>query len=237
MVQYFRSAKATMTDLYNSYSSFKGWDDTAPHVPPEEFEEILAWGKCKPAARILEIGFGSGQFLDWARGAGHEVAGIEIIPQMIAAAKSRGHLVYESLESEIDGLFDLIVAIDVLEHIPHDRLAEMLSQCRRLLAPGSHLVARFPNGDSPFSARYQNGDATHLKPLTASSLAQIAAPVGMRLAHAGNSRALPKGLSAALKRRVIYMLRDMAETVIGRLYYGSRVPMDPNILVVMAPVG
>jgi SAM-dependent methyltransferase len=237
MIQCFPGAKATMTDLYNSYSSFKGWGDTTPSVPPEEFEEILALGKCKPSARILEIGFGSGQFLDWARGAGHEVVGIEIIPEMITAATSRGHIVYQNPGSEIDGLFDLIVAIDVLEHIPHDDLVMTLSRCRRWLAPDGCLVARFPNGDSPFSARYQNGDATHLKPLTASSLAQIAAPVGMRLAHAGNSRALPKNLSAALKRRLIYTLRDMAETVIGRLYYSSRVPMDPNILVVMIPAG
>jgi SAM-dependent methyltransferase len=224
-----------MRELYSSYSSFKGWGGAAAPVRPEEFSEILKLGRCAQPSRILEIGFGRGQFLDWARAGGHDVVGVEIIPEMIGAARSRGHAVHETLEKEIDGQFDLIVAIDVFEHISYSELTTMLLRCRQLLRSSGRLVARFPNGDSPFSGRYQNGDATHVKPMTASALGQIALPLGIEVERATNSRALPPNVGARLKRRVIYALRDLVEILIGRIYFSTRAPMDPNILVVMAP--
>ena len=44
--------------------------------------------------RILEVGFGSGRFLDWAQAQGMTTAGVEIIPECVEAARARGHDVF-----------------------------------------------------------------------------------------------------------------------------------------------
>lgn len=80
-----------MTDLYKSYVTFKNWDGCSSAMPEEDFAYIAAVGRCVVPARILEIGFGNGQFMDWARAKGFQIAGVEIIPEMIDAARQRGH--------------------------------------------------------------------------------------------------------------------------------------------------
>lgn len=225
----------TVNDLYKSYVAFKNWDAFTHAVPEEEFAYIATVGKCVVPARILEIGFGNGQFMDWARAQGFQVVGVEIIPEMIDAARQRGHLVFENLHEEIHETFDLVVAIDVLEHIPVADLTQILVRITEVLRPGGRLIARFPNGDSPFNGRYQNGDATHSKPLNAASLSQIAATAGMKITHVMNPRPLPTPLIPRMKRRATYAARDFIEIVLGRTYFGERFPMDPNVLVVMKP--
>jgi SAM-dependent methyltransferase len=221
-----------VSDLYSTYSTFKGWGGSIKDdAQPEDFRYYLTAASCRPNCQILELGFGAGQFLDWARASGYQVAGCEILPEMIVAARERGHLIFDDFYGEINLRFDVIVALDVLEHIPD--LARMISRCSHLLKDGGRLIARFPNGDSPFSGRYQNGDATHLKPMSATALAQIAEPAGMRIERAMNPRPLPSALVPKLKRKLIYAGRDLIEIILGRLYYSCRVPMDPNIFVVM----
>lgn len=123
----------------------------------------------------------------------------------------------------------------MFEHIGFADLKELLARVKELLSAGGCVIARFPNGDSPFSGRYQNGDATHLKPLSTASLSQIAATAGMTITRAMNPRPLPKTPIARLKRKVTYATRDLVEIGLGRVYFGVRFPMDPNILVVMKP--
>lgn len=224
-----------MAELYQSYAAFKKWDGFSSPVPEEDFALIAAMGQCTDSVRMLEIGFGSGQFLDWARAQGFQIAGIEIIPEMVEAARRRGHVVFDDLHGKIDETFDVVVALDVLEHIPPTELKKFLGRINTLLRPSGRLIARFPNGDSPFSGRYQHGDATHMPPLTAISLSQIAATVGLSIVSATNPRPLPVAQFARLKRRVIYSVRDLIEILLGRIYFGTRFPMDPNILVVIKP--
>jgi SAM-dependent methyltransferase len=224
-----------MANLYSTYTAFKQWGGSGCAQGSQDFDYIAKVAKCAASDRILEIGFGAGHFLDWARAKGFRITGTEIIPEMIEAARNRGHLILNDLFEQTDHKFDVVVTLDVLEHIPHDELARMLTRVRQLLNPGGRLVARFPNGDSPFNGRYQNGDATHVKPLSAGSLAQIAMTTGMGIELAINPRPLPKAFLPRLKRRLMYAARDMIETIVGRVYYGDRFPMDPNILVVMKP--
>jgi SAM-dependent methyltransferase len=225
-----------MSDLYGQYTVYKQWSGDAPAPVHEDYSYLVDIANCKPSDRILEIGFGAGHFMDWARNNGFHVVGTEILPEMIAAARNRGHVVMDDMFSPTDQKFDVIIAIDVLEHIPQDGLRNMLERIRQLLAPGGRLVARFPNGDSPFNGRYQNGDATHLKPLSATSLAQVAIGTGMTVNRVMNPRPLPAATLPKLKRKFMYRVRDVIETIIGRAYFGDRFPMDPNILVILKPV-
>ncbi len=219
--------------LYSRYNEFKGWSEGAAAVQPEMFEHIVATGGKTGALDILEIGFGDGSFLDWAKQAGHRVSGIEVRPEAVEAARARGHQV--SLRAPEPRPVDLVVAIDVLEHLDREAFSSFLETARRVLKPDGVIVARFPNGYSPFFGRYHHSDMTHGKPLTGESVAQMAMLSGFRLVREQNPRPRARGMRSAIRTWLAYRLRDLVETILGYAYFGERFPMDPNILVVLAP--
>ena len=223
--------------FYRSYVSYKGWSGRTGAGRDPEFDAILASAaRGEGSLRILELGFGEGEFLRWAASAGHRVYGIELIPELCERAAKNGFAVTcgASVGEAFPGVeFDVCVAIDVFEHLTVAQLGILYQQLGGRLAPGGRLVARFPNGNSPLSLRFQNGDATHEHYLTPEKLRQIAAEGGFRLVRSGNLRPKAKGLVNGLRRRLVYAARDSIELVVGLLYYGYRVPLDPNSLVVL----
>jgi 2-polyprenyl-3-methyl-5-hydroxy-6-metoxy-1,4-benzoquinol methylase len=115
----------------------------------------------------------------WARQAGHDIEGREIVPDMVEAIRERAftvHLAPVSASAFRPNSFDAIVAIDVLEHLSLDDLKDILRLAKTILKPVGSLIARFPNGASPFSLRSQSGDYTYVKPLSPSAMRQIAKP-------------------------------------------------------------
>jgi hypothetical protein len=217
-------------ELYSSYIDLKGWNKE----PRDDFTELNSWLKplVNSTSRILEIGFGDGQALRWARGHGCEVTGVEIIPELVSRAKQQGFDAFSSLD-DVKGKFDTLLAMDVFEHLTVHELSEMLHKCRGLLRVSGLLVARFPNGASPFCAYYQSGDATHLKPLSPRALDQIARPAGFELVTAFNPRSIRPGFSEAMKDRTKFFIRDVIERLYGKIYYGRSFPLDPNVVVVL----
>jgi 2-polyprenyl-3-methyl-5-hydroxy-6-metoxy-1,4-benzoquinol methylase len=221
--------------LYDDYVAFKGWEDDAPAGSPDDFAALLAFARKRPPYRLLDIGFGRGDLLDWAKSQGIETHGVEIIPELVERAKARGHRARSGELSTLPAAqFDVIVATDVLEHLTVAQLQKMLADVRRLLKDDGVFIARFPNGQSPFSGPYQNGDLTHVLCLTPGAVRQLAGAAGLAMAGAYNFRPKARGLSG-LKRRAAYLLRDMVETIVGVAYFGYRMPMDPNVVVVLGP--
>jgi 2-polyprenyl-3-methyl-5-hydroxy-6-metoxy-1,4-benzoquinol methylase len=139
----------------------------------------------------------------------------------------------EVLDPAVDR-FDLIVAFDVLEHLTVEEIVDLLRFAASLLNPGGRLLARFPNGASPFGAFYQTGDVTHVTVLSAGRIRQIGLSAGLSLVAAFNSaRPVASHARRVLAQKARYVVRDLLETFIGRLYFGSVVPLDPNITVVL----
>lgn len=218
-------------DLYRNYDTYKGWSDQPVPVAPEIQQNILDIAGRQGKLRILEIGFGDGGFLDWAASAGHEVVGFEIRPVAVDAARSRGHEAYVG-SAEIAPV-DLIVALDVLEHLSDKQLLDFFASADRHLLPEGRIVARFPNGSSPFFGPFQYGDRTHQRPLNADMLKQVSMLRGFTVVRAANPRPVPRGLAAKMKFCLAYFVRDLFEAVVGLAYFGHRMPMDPNIVVVL----
>jgi hypothetical protein len=123
----------------------------------------------------------------------------------------------------------------VLEHLSLDDLKDILRLAKTILKPGGSLIAQFPNGASPCSLRSQSGDYTHVKPLSPSAMRQIAEPLGLRLTGSFNPRSLPPGFLHRLRRRLVYLCRDFIEIALGMIYFGNRMPLDPNVTVVLSP--
>jgi SAM-dependent methyltransferase len=230
-----RGAMTRRDEFYRSYAAFKSWTGETSGRDDRIFERELAWGGLKPPAKILEIGFGDGEFLDWARRQGYSVTGVEIIGELVGRASSRGHRVFEgrvqSALAPAERNFDLVLALDVFEHMSIDELIEAMRFLKGILAPEGKILARFPNGASPFGAYPQSGDITHLTILSGARMAHIAHIAGLRLIAAHNAARAEH--RPWLARRAGRLARAMIEIAIGQLYFGGRTPLDPEITVMI----
>jgi 2-polyprenyl-3-methyl-5-hydroxy-6-metoxy-1,4-benzoquinol methylase len=131
------------------------------------YRELRYWSFEEPAARalrrirdsvisvvgdtvalsLLEVGCGTGEFLQLAQQRGFEVSGVELNAGHAAQARDRtggspilcGDFMTESFSRQ----FDVIAMLDLIEHVP-DPLAA-LRRSHDLLKPGGHLVVYTPN--------------------------------------------------------------------------------------------
>ncbi|RYD97909.1 MAG: class I SAM-dependent methyltransferase [Sphingobacteriales bacterium] len=112
----------------------------------------------RSSGRALDVGCGTGAFLNALRKSGWTVQGLEPDTDARALAiRQYGLDVQEasSLYNLPEGSFELITLWHVLEHV-HD-LQGYLAQLRKLLAPGGRLVVAVPNytsGDAAIYGRY-----------------------------------------------------------------------------------
>ena len=99
--------------------------------------------------KILDIGCGTGEFLNHCRKKGFEVTGVEPNNKAKIYAQSENRIpVEDNLESlqKTPGSFQCITMWHVLEHV-HD-LHETLSMIKRLLTPDGNLFIAVPNSNS-----------------------------------------------------------------------------------------
>jgi 2-polyprenyl-3-methyl-5-hydroxy-6-metoxy-1,4-benzoquinol methylase len=227
-----------MHAMYRDYDKFKGWHrffefdaEAAAYYAGELGTRSLA-GKT-----VLEIGFGSGGFLAWARDAGASVAGTEIQEEALAAAEARG---IDLIDADVPSVaehyaqaFDYIVAFDVLEHLPLADVPRLLEAMSIMLKPAGEVIVRFPNGQSPFGLVHQYGDATHLHPLSADIVGQLVDGTALTVVRSGAPYRVygPRRIKWPV-RWLRYRLQDLVEAV-GKFIYPSGISYSPVITVVL----
>jgi 2-polyprenyl-3-methyl-5-hydroxy-6-metoxy-1,4-benzoquinol methylase len=227
---------------YEGYAQWKGWqgDFETSDRDARYFAAELA-GIDLSGKRVLEIGFGNGSFLAWARRQNAQVTGTEIIDTLIEQARTKG---YDAQPASLQALlasgrqFDLVVAFDVFEHWRKDELIANLGLLNGLLTGDGLLLARFPNGHSPFGRVHQHGDLTHVTTLSSSSVTQLAQMTGFTVARIDNERRVPvRGdFWPALKHHWRRFRRARIEIALGKLYGFGRLPLDPNLTALLRKV-
>lgn len=109
----------------------------------------------QPKGRLLDVGCGNGDFLEFAGRAGWQAEGVEPDPKAVETARMRGLTVHwggvETLSHEQEA-FDGITMNHVIEHVHHPRAT--LEACYRLLKPNGWLWIETPNLDAQGHARY-----------------------------------------------------------------------------------
>ncbi len=135
---------------------------------------LAPWLRVSPGTRVLDVGCGIGRWSRLLASRGATVTGVDLSPTMIAEAERRTRacglsnrcrfVVQDSAALQLDGSFDLILCVTVLQHMLD--VSALCSAVRRIvshLAPGGRLVileaapARVANGcNTPvFRARHR----------------------------------------------------------------------------------
>ena len=168
----------------DGYADYQG---TEP-VLRSEFRRLLEHiRKQVPSGRLLEIGCAYGYFLDEAKNS-FDVTGIEISASAVQTCEAAGLNVVRGEVSEAVmsglGMFDVIVMLDVIEHVPDP--AEVFALCSRHLNPGGIIV--LSTGDFSSVAARVTGrkwrlmtPPQHLWFFTPSSLRALASGSGLEV--------------------------------------------------------
>jgi len=129
-------------------------------------------------ARILDLGCGYGEFLYFLQCKGYaSTKGIDLnqgeldLGQTLGVKNLQHADSFEFLRQSCQE-FDFISAIDVMEHVPKNRVLEFLDLVRASLRPRGTFLCQVPNA-AAFYASYSYGDFSHETCFTASSLKQI----------------------------------------------------------------
>ena len=231
--------KRSSDNFYAEYETWKGWqaDSDSEDASGGYFLKELQRGWIKPGAKVLELGFGGGGFIDWACSNGYEVSGVEINREMVDKAKSKGHSVYcgtlDDVVEQVGNNFNAVVAFDVFEHLSKGEILANLRLISHILVPTGRILLRFPNGQSPFGRCYQYGDLTHVTVLTGGSVEQAGLMTGFRLVGCYNPIRRQTGRKPKFVRQMAYLVRDILEVSVGHLYYKTRIPLDPNLICIL----
>jgi len=124
------------------------------------------WLPADRQARILDAGCGEGALLDFLRARGFaRLDGFDLSPENVALCRAQGLDFVREADAlrlgEQAGEYDLILSLDLLEHLPKDAAAGFLEGARRRLAPGGALVIQTPNMGYLLAAYHRYNDLTH----------------------------------------------------------------------------
>lgn len=178
---------------------------------------------------ILEIGYGNGSFLGWCKQKKINVYGVETDTDLLKRAKKNGFTVFQSIKKIKSKQFDLIVLLDVLEHIPQNKILNFMKQLNNLLKINGHIIIRVPNGSSPFGLTNQHGDITHVSIINAAKLDYWSKLLQLKIVYCGAdltpiynghllktpSRFLKKVLYIILEKIVRYIFSPQSKGVLS----------------------
>jgi 2-polyprenyl-3-methyl-5-hydroxy-6-metoxy-1,4-benzoquinol methylase len=151
----------------------------------------------RPIGRALDVGCGAGRVAAGLRAAGAtEVVGIEIDPEAAAGARdvvdTLLEMPVERALDELDGPFDTILCLDVLEHLVDP--GAVLARLREHAAPGCRLQVSVPNARHYSLIRdlllrgtfgyteWGHRDSTHLRWFTRRDAAALVRDAGWEVA-------------------------------------------------------
>jgi SAM-dependent methyltransferase len=210
------------------YLKWKAWHEikfgTRTRLDAKYFAAELKKTKATFAlkSKVLEIGFGTGSFLTHGKEQKWEMFGTEVNNDLVERARRRGFNVFHTgdLRTFSDSIFDLIVAFDVLEHIPQDQLGDFLDEIKRVLKSGGYFIARFPNGDSPFGLINQNGDITHVTTIGSEKAKFLAARLGVEVVYLGGEAHPLSGTSLLMfsHRLVALPIRALINLLVNLMF-------------------
>ncbi len=155
-------------DLNYSCAFFHSPDDSLEDAQKAKLTRATAKLELEPGMRVCEIGGGWGAFAIHLAKAGADVTSINVSPEQVKIAEQRvadagvSDRVQFVLKDyrEVDGSFDRVVSIGMMEHVGIGHIDEYFAKIRSLLTPEGfafvHSIGRIsqPGTTSPFIRKY-----------------------------------------------------------------------------------
>jgi 2-polyprenyl-3-methyl-5-hydroxy-6-metoxy-1,4-benzoquinol methylase len=160
-------------------------------------------------AFIVEIACGNGRMLDLLKDLGYtNITGVDISPEQVQLAKKFCKNVEQAnaldwLESH-PNCCDLIICMDMIEHLYKDEVLRFLDSCNKALKPGGKLILQTVNGDSFWGASARYHDFTHELSFGYNSLTRLLNITGFKSAQGRECGPIPYGYS--IKSSIRFLL-------------------------------
>lgn len=164
---------------------------TVFHLPLVRRASDVVLAEARPGMRVLEAGAGDRRMKERLEAAAAGLSYRSVDPD--PAHLHDGRDVFA-----VDGPFDLVFALELIEHLPPEEALAFLCRCRDLLAPGGRLVIGTPDVFTP--GRWHR-DAGHRTPFSPWELGGFAGEAGFRVERL--VRAWNAPLAERLLRRVL----------------------------------
>lgn len=166
-------------------------------------------------ANILDIGCGYGAFVHFLRKEGYaNVRGIDASEEQVRQAKHLGipNVILADLREYLANHateYDLITALDVLEHFTKPELFGVLDAIYASLRDGGGILMQSPNGDSPYVSWIYFGDFTHQQAFTRTSVTQVLLATGFREVQVLPLEPVPHGIKSATRWMLWKIIKQM----------------------------
>jgi len=166
------------------------------------------WLPANKDARVVGLACGGGMLLHFFKSRGYGgITGVDISPEQ--AALARQVLVDVELENVLEfleahpGSFDLITALDLVEHFHKPEVLRFLDGCVNALRPGGRLILQTPNADSPWGSTHRYNDFTHEVGFNPNSIMRLLRLVGLSGIEAREQGPVPRGYSITSSVRAL----------------------------------
>jgi len=204
--------------IYEQYATGLGHSqDQSPRLP--YFRKLVSQHLTNRDASIFEIGAGSGAFLSYLREQGFQrLSGVDTSLEQVSLARQR-HVdvvhgdVLDVMRQLGDASVDVVVALDVIEHLTKSEVLEVLSEVVRVLVPGGRCIIHTVNSDSPFFGSVRYGDFTHELAFNRNSITQVLRTAGFSSIACFEDRPVVHGAKSLARSLIWSAARSVAVIV------------------------
>ena len=165
--------QTTTEKLFEHYNTYTGRSTVENSDSQKKIFRYLQrilnpWLPINYSTNILDIGCGEGALLAFLKHKGYvNLSGFDISSENVSICHRLGFSFVEQCdvlklrEYPITEQFDVIFALDIIEHLPKQAAAEFLEQIHKRLNSGGYVVIQTPNMGSLLASISRYGDLSH----------------------------------------------------------------------------
>ncbi|WP_263819266.1 class I SAM-dependent methyltransferase [Salinibacter sp.] len=198
--------------LYDEYvSSGQAGDVSVSKGRMVEVEKIVdKFIPKKKGTSIIDLGCGYGIYMKELLDRGYKnVKGVDISEEQVEAARRNGvenvfHGEAEHfLEGEASGSVDVVLMVDIIEHMELKKMLSVLGESNRVLSEGGRCIIHVPNAQGIFGMRVRYGDLTHERAFSPKSIEQLLRTTGFTSINIYEDKPVVHG-ALSLGRRLLW---------------------------------